>query len=287
MAIERGRFGIEYIRRKQDNDAHWLGRIVILILAVALVSFVWSLFGKIRARRSEDALVAQMTDPDGGSAPPPPRESVIEDAPPPPVPVAVNDRSRPKLVRSLLMRLEEARRMKDLEMEISTLEQLHDLPDGAAADLEPHIAMRLSDLNWRRLFVGRNAQWVSEYTVRSGDGAGRIATEHGSTLASFRKLNEGTDLNRLKIGQKVVVMDHPRFTLVVRKGMRSLDLRLNGRFFKRYSLLADVTAAEGRVEPVGRIRDFTSANGIALSESDRAELEMLIPLKAVAEITAH
>lgn len=43
------------------------------------------------------------------------------------------------------------------------------------------------------------------YLVASGDTASRIASRHGLTLAELRALNEGVDLERLRVGQSLVI----------------------------------------------------------------------------------
>ena len=132
----------------------------------------------------------------------------------------------------------------------------------------------------RRLFVGKNRQWVKEVVVKRGDSATRIASENGSTLASLLKLNELPSADRLRIGQKLDVMDHPRFTIVVHRAAKYADLTLKGKFFKRYDIIAPVRAEEGNYETPARLRAFLAEKGIALSPADSAELDMLVPAKS-------
>ena len=72
-------------------------------------------------------------------------------------------------------------------------------------------------------------------------------------------------------------MDHPRFNLVVHRRSRTADLSLNGKFFKRYDLDGDVSAAAGAYTIPARIRPFWAELGLALKVPDRAELELLLP----------
>jgi hypothetical protein len=191
---------------------------------------------------------------------------------------------RPVKVRNLLMRLEEAERRRDVEMAVSTIEQLRALPGSPAADLDNVLARRLGDLNMKWLFVLKNAQWVKEVTVKRGDSASRIASENGSTLASLSRLNGGS-VDRVIIGSKLRVMNHPRFNLVVHRRSRTADLQLNGKFFKRYDLSSPVTGADGAYEISGRIRQFWTERGISFSMKDRAELEMLLPKGAAVLVS--
>ena len=126
--------------------------------------------------------------------------------------------------QNLLLKLEKAEAAHDVELAVATIEQLRALPGEAVADLDNSLARRLGELNIRRLFVGKNRQWVKEVVVRRGDSATRIASENGSTLASLLKLNELPSADRLRIGQKLDVMDHPRFTIVVHRAAKYADL---------------------------------------------------------------
>ena len=285
MAHIRGNFGIEYNPRQKERDSSGLGWVFVLVAIVALISLIWTLVGRFRSSRSEAQLepvppsptpVVEVREP---APPPAPAKPIAQSV----VPVSSADSNalakRPVKVRNLLMRLEEAERRKDVEMAVSTIEQLRSLPGSPAADLDNVLARRLGDLNMKWLFVLKNAQWVKEVTVKRGDSASRIAAENGSTLASLSKLNGG-NVERLLLGTKVRVMNHPRFNLVVHRRSRTADLQLNGKFFKRYDLTAPVAGGDGAYEIPSRIRPFWAERGISLSMRDRAELEMLLPAGA-------
>ena len=295
MALARGKYGVEYNPRQMDDDSSGLGWIVAVVALVAFVSLVWTLVG--RFRQADDRPV----DPE-----PLPRETVSDrppaperpDASPPPLP-ATNAVPKPAVVlppleqrmtsaiekrpvklRNLLMRLEEAEKRHDVEMAVTTIEAIRALPGSPAADLDDSLARRLGKLNLARLFVLKNAQWVKEVTVKRGDSASRIAAENGSTLASLAKLNGGK-VDKVVLGRKLFVMNHPRFNLVIHRRPRTADLSLNGKFFKRYDLIGGVTGKEGAYELPQRTRNFWfNELGVQLNASDRAELEMLLPVGA-------
>jgi len=115
--------------------------------------------------------------------------------------------------------------------------------------------------------------------VRRGDSATRIASENGSTLASLLKLNEMPSADRLRVGQTLNVMDHPKFTLVVHRAAKYADLSLKGKFFKRYDVIAPVRASEGNYETTAQLRAFFAEKGISFAPGDRAQLEVLLPAK--------
>ena len=275
MAFARGKYGVEFNPQAPDDGSSGLGWVVFAVCLVALVSLGVTLVGRFRSAAEE-------------ASDPPPAVGTVTNAvvateasvPPPALPAEkVNVRTRPPKVKNLLLRLEEAERRKDVEMAVSTIEQLRSLPGDVVADLDNALARRLGTLNVRRLFADLNKQWVAEVTVKSGDSATRIAVEHGSTLASLLKLNALASADRLLVGQKLKVMDHPRFTLVVHRTTKVADLSLNGKFFKRYDVIAPVRAGEGNYETPAKLRSFWFDKGISFKPADRAELETLLPPK--------
>ena len=279
MAFERGTFGIEYNPvRVRDDSSSATGWIVALVACAALCSLVWSLVSRAKAPKDERP------------GPDIPNQTVrTEPAPPSPkkatrAPAFDADRGgslskRPVKVRNLLMRLEEAERTQDIEMAVTTIETLRAFPGSPAADLDDALARRLGKLNMKRLFSVKNAQWVAHVAVKRGDSATRIAREHGSTLASLKRLNAGS-VDRLNIGDRLYVMNHPRFNLVIRKRLKTADLSLNGKFFNRYDLLGDVKGASGAYELPEKRRGFWKEIGVEFKHDAREDIEMLLPTGA-------
>lgn len=286
MGFERGRFGIEYNPSPVDDESSGLGWVVAVIVLAALVLLLTAVIRRLRSEGDEPppplvptAAVVQPTTATAvatAATNAPPR---VEPPPPPPLPPGA-ERNRPRNAQNLLLKLEKAEAAQDVELAVSTIEQLRALPGEAVADLDNSLARRLGELNIRRLFVGKNRQWVKEVVVRRGDSATRIASENGSTLASLLKLNSLPSADRLRVGQKLDVMDHPRFTIVVHRAGKYVDLTLKGKFFKRYDVIAPVRAPEGNYETPAKLRAFFADKGIALSTADSAELDMLVPAKS-------
>ena len=287
MAFERGRFGIEYTPRKPDEDSSGLGWIVAAVALVALVSFAWTLVRRIGSDDPDPPPPEPPSPPAevarGDAASPPPAAEPALPVPPveapslPALPVALEN--RPVKARNLLMRLEEADKLHDVEMAVSTIEQLRSLPGAPVADLDDTLARRLGALNMLRLFTNRYPRWVRSVVVKRGDSASRIAAENGSTLASLSRLNGGK-VDRIVLGSRVYVMDHPRFALVVHRRTRTADLSLNGKFFKRYDLAGEVRGQEGAYEMSTGARAIWRIIGACFRPDDRAELEMLLPSSA-------
>ncbi|MBQ7234706.1 MAG: LysM peptidoglycan-binding domain-containing protein [Kiritimatiellae bacterium] len=298
MAFAQGKFGIEYNANPIDEESSGAGWLVVVIALAAIAVLAAAGVRRLVSSASDepppiDAPVAVQTtsvriedkpksvgaplrgDRSGhvGDVPLPPPP------PPPPLPPGA-ERNRPRVAKNLLLKLEKAEAAHDVELAVSTIEQLRALPGEAVADLDNSLARRLGELNIRRLFVGRNRQWVKEVEVRRGDSATRIAFENGSTLASLLKLNSLPSADRLRVGQKLNVMDHPRFTIVVHRVAKYADLTLKGKFFKRYDIIAPVRAEAGNYETPAKLRAFLAEKGIALSPADSAELDMLVPAKS-------
>lgn len=278
--IKRGIYGVEYFpTRQNDRQSGGLGCFVAAVAALVLVSLAWTLFSRLTDGEDEQPprpaepqpkpAVVVVAEPPAVVRPPPP--------PPPDEELRTDFGKRPPQVRNLLMRLEEAESKSDVEMAITTIEALRALPGSPAADLDDSLARRLGALNLRRLFELKSAQWVKQVEVKRGDSASRIAAENGSTLASMARLNGGRDLSKLRIGEKVSVMDHPRFRLVVHRRTRLADLSLNGKFFRRYDLSSGVSGAPGAYEVTLPVRSFWSALGVSFGPVDRAEIETLLP----------
>ena len=285
MSLARGKFGIEYDPRKIEREPSGLGWLFLAIGLLAAGSLIWTVVGRMRERAAEPAVVQveqEAKQPQENAAGKQQPESKAQNpAAPRPVTPIVDKASekRPQKVRNLLMRLAEAEKRCDVEMAVTTIEQIRSLPGSPAADLDDPLARRLGVLNMRRLFDLKCAQWVKEVVVKRGDSASRIAFENGSTLASFAKLNGGK-VDKVVIGRKMRVMDHPRFTLVVHRRSRTADLSLNGKFFKRYDIQGEVKGKDGAYVMPQQPRTFWRSLGIEFKLADRAELEMLMPAKA-------
>ena len=274
-------YGVEYNPKPVDDDSNGLGWIIAAVVVIILVSLAWTLVSRYLASEEKKESASRLEAETRQTTPVPenadvPKTAAVEKCPDP-EPVRVKDAAkRPQKVRILLQRLEEARRKADMELEISTMEQLRSLPGAPAADLDDPLARRLGTLNTRRLFEKKSRLWVKEVEVRPGQSASRIAAENGSTLASFARLNGG-NVDKIYVGKKMYVLDHPRFQLVVHRRLKLADLMLNGKFFKRYDLLGAEKAKEGAYEIPQAVRPFWTTLGIELKTNDRTELEILLP----------
>ena len=129
----------------------------------------------------------------------------------------------------------------------------------------------------KRLFERKTPLWVRQVEVRRGDSASRIAAENGSTFASFARLNGG-DVGTVRLGSKVYVMAHPRFTLVVHRRTRTADLLLKEKFFKRYDLVKEPTGKAGAYELPRGAAAFWKSLGVSFRAPDQTEIDLLMPV---------
>ena len=306
MALTRTKYGVEFDPRLEERDGSsgGIGWIVVLVVVAAAVSFVVTVVRRISASAAADeasppALVVGALAPSPSVAAPTasaePRAAVRAPAQtnavaaPPAVPepdrevrsLVVSDfGSRPARAKNLLLRLDEAARKGDVAMQVATIEQIRALPGEPVADIDDSLVERLGELNMRWLLELRNPQWVAEVVVKRGDSATRIAKERGSTLGSLKLLNPGLNVDMLKAGARVKVMDRPAFSLVVHKRLRAVDLNLNGKLFKRYSLPDDapeIPWEPGTYTTPANLREFFNKQGVSLTLDDLSELDTFVP----------
>lgn len=271
------KYGIKYDPRGADDDSSGVGWIVAVISVVVAVSFVVTLVGRMSSAPETGDVVP--IEPEVPAPPADEEKADLSLAVQEPIEIAGFSTRSPK-VKSLLMRLEKAAEDGDLEMQISTIEQIRAIGGSDAADLAEELLPRLGALNMRWLFDKKNPQWVAKVKVRDGDTASRIAREHGSTLLSLCKLNGWAKTAKLAAGREISVMNHPRFYLVLNLKDKVLDLYLNGKIFKRYPMpdgTGSVRLAPGDYRTPANIVEFFRASGISLPKSDVDEINMLIP----------
>ena len=263
MAFARTKFGIEYNPRPPDDESFPWAVVMLSVFVLTAISFTAV---KVRAwiAASKDRPAEAATAP-APAEPAPAIETEIPSA----APTLPGAAGRPAVVRNLLAKLEAAEARRDVEMAIDTIERLRSLPGEPVADLDDRLARRLGTLNLKKLYTLKSREWMKEVEVKRGDSLARIARENGATAASTLKLNGDAGAN-IRPGDKVLVMKHPRFNLVVHGKSKYADLFFLGKFFKRYYLEAEIEAG-----PLDwRLK------GVPLKAADREELETLLPPSA-------
>ena len=272
MSYQRGSFGVEYRPESPSEETPWLLWAIGVAVAVALI--YGSIAGYRRvARWLEEAPSAEESREEQQSAETNSPAHPVQVIPAPDLTVRGK---RPRIVDNLLMRLDRAIAMTNVALQVSTIEQLRSLPGAPAADLDDDLAKMLGPLKLHMLFgPGMRNEWVKTVEVKRGNSASRIAAEYGTTLKCLEKLNG--NVATLQVGQQLKVMNHPQFRLSVYRRTRIADLSLNGRFFKRYYLLSEVTGEDGSYTFGPSVRSLLSEKGVKLVVKDVSELEMLLP----------
>lgn len=122
-----------------------------------------------------------------------------------------------------------------------------------SADIRRNVERRLSDVLLKDLFSSEPGTGKIVYVVQPGDTLDKIARRHGTTTSCILHINNLRD-TRLRIGQKLTILDNPVFEWQQQTESASLVLCLNGEFLKRYQVLPDgkgdtrlwITLPEGR-----------------------------------------
>ncbi len=297
MSFARGRYGVEYTRRRPDEKSGGLRWLLVLVGILLVISFILTrLLSRQKSTRidsedrpaAEPAASVQPAPPPAAPAPAPraratatttPRQSQSASAPQPMRNEAkYNESHRPEQERVLLRRLEQAEREGNAMVAIDTITRLCDRP--AVADLHPRLWKRLGELNMQLLFSERSTHWTARVTVKRGDSRDRIARDNRTTSAALDRLNPNTNWKAIHPGDVIRVLQYPKAVLVIHKGLGFADLSLKGRFFHRYPFSGGAHATPG-VYPINyetgktahaHLRDL----GVNFSQQDRSDIEMFL-----------
>lgn len=277
MSLKRGRLGVEYDAPETEGKKSWRKPLIWAIVAITVMSFAWTTFTRLKNRVKETPdstpSVAQETRPVAALKSTWPRATIhaVSDT-------AADLLNRPRNVKHLLMRLREAESEGDIIRQIDTLETLRTLPGKPAADLEPLLARRLSELNWHRLFDKPKpiSPWTTQIKLRKGLSLERLATEYGTTLAATLKLNGIGSPDELPEAAIVTLLHNPRFSLIVHRSGKYAELYLNERFFKIYNLTAPVRTSSGNYRITKDMRRRLAELDVWVSPRDRAQLELFL-----------
>ena len=296
MSFARGKYGVEYTRRRPDEKSGGLRWLLVLVGILLVISFILTrLLSRQKPTRieaedrpaSEPAVASAQPAPLPAAPAPPPRTRATatpqqpQKAPAPPPTrneTKYNESQRPAAERVLLKKLEQAEREGNAMVAIDTITRLCDRP--AVADLHPHLWKRLGELNMQLLFSERSTHWTARVTVKRGDSRDRIARDNRTTSAALDRLNPNTNWKAIRPGDVLRVLQYPKAVLVIHKGLGFADLSLKGRFFHRYPFSGGARATPG-VYPINyetgktahaHLRDL----GVNFSQQDRSDIEMFL-----------
>ena len=274
MSLARGKFGIEFDPLRDEERPSGRGILIGAAVLVVLVSFAATLVNRLRARTAGNpdagaAVLAEVPRPAPSALPAPPLSPAV-----PPGKALLEE--RPRVVRNLLMRLTEAERDRDLSRQVETIELLRAQPGNPTADIDHELVKRLGRLNFRWMFGGGGSPWTAEVTPRKGNSAARIAKEQGMTVAALLKLNRWRNVDEMRPGSPVRVLNRPNFTLVVHRRSQLAELMLDGKLFKAYELARPSRAAPGFYRTTDDPTRQFARLGLSFSPADFSELSLFL-----------
>ena len=104
---------------------------------------------------------------------------------------------------------------------------------GAVATL---VEQRLGEIGMALILTPRPMPEKVEHIVKSGESADKIARQHGVTCDLLMKSNDIRRPDRLQLGQHLLVLEKPAFSVLVNRRANELRLFLNGKLLKRYGV---------------------------------------------------
>lgn len=108
---------------------------------------------------------------------------------------------------------------------------------GADDAKRPSVESELGRLNMELYTTARPGPGKVEYTVADGDSLAKLADRYVCPVTLIQKINHISDPSRIRPGQKLVILDHPKFDILVSKKSNTLTLSLDGAFFKKYTVV--------------------------------------------------
>ena len=207
----------EYRQRKP-----WILWLLILVIVLIVANRLWM-------RRQP--VVVEATG--NGSERPAAAETVTADGDRPAKPVRASAEVRSTVNRML----GEARAMVGDEAYGPARDLLFEALDLAGNDmaLRSDVENLLGRVHIELVMTPRTMPEKVEHQVQSGEIIARIARHYGTT-AKLVQISNGIDNpNLIRVGQRLRVLNQP-FTVHVNIARNDLVLKLDGRFFKRYSV---------------------------------------------------
>jgi LysM repeat protein len=138
----------------------------------------------------------------------------------------------PKEVGRLIRRSDELRDSGKLMSARMMLEKLR--LRSAAADFRTLIEKRIGRINVKLIFSGEPMPGKVKHTISSGDVISRLSRKYGNTQEYILRVNAIEHPEKIRIGQKLWVLDNPIFELMIDKSDYRAVLFFNHRFFKTY-----------------------------------------------------
>lgn len=108
--------------------------------------------------------------------------------------------------------------------------------DRTGGNVRPQIEDAIGRLSIELLTSPRPMAGKVEYVIKSGDSLSKIAAKFNCPVLLIQKANRISDPTRIRPGDRLMLLDHPDFSVVVSKSQNTLSLLLGGRLLKKYSV---------------------------------------------------
>ena len=136
--------------------------------------------------------------------------------------------------RALLAEGQDAERRDDLAAARSAYERALASPD--VGDARPLVESRLGAVMVGLVSSPRAMPEKTDYTIARGDAVEKIARSRDTTTELVTKSNGIADPALIRPGKTIRILDNAKFEIVVSTSENWLLVKMNGKFFKRYTV---------------------------------------------------
>lgn len=136
--------------------------------------------------------------------------------------------------RALIGQGQDAERRDDLAAARSAYEKA--LACDGIGNAKALAESRLGDIMVKLITSQREMPEKAEHAIVKGDLIAKLAGKYGTTVELISLANGISNPNNIKIGDRLRILDHAKFEIFVSKSENWLLVKMNGKFFKRYSV---------------------------------------------------
>ncbi len=115
-------------------------------------------------------------------------------------------------------------------------EKYQSILDRTSGNVRLQIEAAIGRLSIELITSPRPMAGKVEYVIKSGDSLSRIASEFNCPVLLIQKANRISDPTKIRPGDRLILPDHPDFSVLVSKSQNTLSLLLGGQLFKKYSV---------------------------------------------------
>ncbi|MBR3085048.1 MAG: L,D-transpeptidase family protein, partial [Kiritimatiellae bacterium] len=98
------------------------------------------------------------------------------------------------------------------------------------------VESRLGEVMVKLVSTQREMPEKVEHAIVAGDRISILAKRHGTTVDLISMANRISNPNNIKLGDRLRILDKAKFEIEVSKSENWLLLKMNGKFFKRYTV---------------------------------------------------